>query len=102
MFERHFLEAKTAPCRNVSAPSIERSRPFADEMKYPRIATEDFIAAPWHAPKLQYELSQLVPLAIIVAVGVVFYLMGGKTRQETAAEPAVTVYAHADGPGKAP
>jgi amino acid transporter len=37
--------------------------------------------------RLQYELTQIVPLAVIVGVGVVFYLLGGKTRRETAAEP---------------
>jgi hypothetical protein len=40
----------------------------------------------------QYELSQIVPLAviiiiIIIIIGVVFYLLGTKTRQQTAAEP---------------
>jgi hypothetical protein len=39
--------------------------------------------------RLQYELTQIVPLAIIVAVGVVFYFLGGKTRQEVAAEPVI-------------
>lgn len=29
--------------------------------------------------RLQYELMQIVPLAVIVGVGVVFYLLGGKT-----------------------
>jgi hypothetical protein len=42
-----------------------------------------------------------VPLAVIVGVGVVFYLLGGKTRQETAAEPVVTAYVPADGAGQA-
>jgi amino acid transporter len=37
--------------------------------------------------RLQYELSQIVPLAVIVAIGVVFYLLGGKTRREPATEP---------------
>ena len=38
---------------------------------------------------LQDELSQIVPLAviIIIIIGVVFYLLGTKTRQQTAAEP---------------
>jgi hypothetical protein len=30
-----------------------------------------------------------VPLAVIIAVGVIFYVLGGKTRQETVAEPVV-------------
>ena len=37
--------------------------------------------------RLQYELSQIVPLAVIVGVGVAFYLLGGKTRREPAIEP---------------
>jgi len=32
--------------------------------------------------RLQYELSQIVPLAVIVVVGVAFYRLGGKTRRE--------------------
>jgi hypothetical protein len=40
-----------------------------------------------------------VPLAVIVGVGVVFYLLGGKTRRETAAEP---VYVLADDHEPAP
>jgi glutamate:GABA antiporter len=46
--------------------------------------------------RLQYELTQIVPLAIIVGVGVVFYLLGGKTRRETAAEPVAPAYVPAD------
>jgi hypothetical protein len=37
-----------------------------------------------------------VPLAIIVAVGAVFYFLGRTTRQETAAEPVMPSYAPAD------
>jgi len=46
--------------------------------------------------RLQYELTQIVPLAVIVGVGVVFYLLGGKTRRETTAEPVAPVYVPAD------
>jgi len=46
--------------------------------------------------RLQYELTQIVPLAVIVGVGVVFYLLGGKTRRETAAEPVAPAYVPAD------
>ena len=35
-------------------------------------------------------------LAAIVGVGVVFYLLGGKTRRETAADPVAPVYVPAD------
>jgi amino acid transporter len=37
--------------------------------------------------RLQYELSQIVPLAVLVAVGLVFYLLGRSTREETVAVP---------------
>jgi amino acid transporter len=37
--------------------------------------------------QLQYELSQIVPLAVIIVIGVVFYLLGTKTRQQVADEP---------------
>ena len=37
--------------------------------------------------RLQYELSQIIPLAVIVVIGVVFYLLGAKTRLQTAVEP---------------
>jgi amino acid transporter len=41
--------------------------------------------------RLQYELSQLVPLAVIIVLGLAFYLLGGKTRREPAAAgPPVT------------
>ena len=30
--------------------------------------------------RLQYELSRIVPLTIIIVIGLVFYLLGGKTR----------------------
>jgi amino acid transporter len=36
------------------------------------------------------------PLAVIVGVGVVFYLLGGKTRREAAAEPVAPAYVLAD------
>jgi amino acid transporter len=34
-----------------------------------------------------YELSQIVPLAVIVVIGVIFYALGRNTRAETATEP---------------
>jgi hypothetical protein len=46
--------------------------------------------------RLQYELTQVVPLAVIVGVGVVFYFLGGNTRRETAAEPVAPTYVPAD------
>ena len=44
--------------------------------------------------RLQYELSQIVPLAVIVVIGMVFYFLGGKAREEEVAVPI----AAADGP----
>ena len=37
--------------------------------------------------RLQYELSQFLPLVVIVVIGAVFYLVGGKARQEVVTEP---------------
>jgi glutamate:GABA antiporter len=37
--------------------------------------------------RLQYELSQIVPLAVIVVIGIVFYFLGGKAREEEVAVP---------------
>jgi amino acid transporter len=38
--------------------------------------------------RLQYELSQIVPLIVLIAVGVVFYLLGRTTREQTVDMPA--------------
>jgi glutamate:GABA antiporter len=46
--------------------------------------------------RLQYELSQIVPLAVIVVIGLAFYLLGGKTRREPAVEPATGATTPAD------
>ena len=37
--------------------------------------------------RLEYELSQFVPLAIVVLIGVVFYFLGGGTRRDEVEEP---------------
>ncbi len=37
--------------------------------------------------RLQYELTQFVPLAIIVLLGVIFYVLGGRARQQEVEEP---------------
>ena len=37
--------------------------------------------------RVAYELSQIVPLALIVVVGVILYALGRGTRQQAAAEP---------------
>jgi glutamate:GABA antiporter len=36
--------------------------------------------------RLQYELTQFVPLAIIVLIGLIFYVLGGRTRQQEVEE----------------
>ena len=46
--------------------------------------------------RLQYELSQIVPLAVIVVIGLVFYFLGGKTRREPAVEPVTGATTPAD------
>ena len=53
--------------------------------------------------RLQYELSQIVPLAVIVVIGMVFYFLGGKAREEEVAVPIAAAdgpasHAAADGP----
>jgi glutamate:GABA antiporter len=50
----------------------------------------------------QYELSQLIPLAVIIVIGVVFYLLGTKTRQQMADEPVSPDYPEAVGANPAP
>ena len=52
---------------------------------------DDLAALSFSHQRLQYELSQIVPLAVIIVIGLAFYLLGGKTRQEprSPAEPAV-------------
>jgi amino acid transporter len=52
--------------------------------------------------RLQYELSQLIPLAVIIVIGGVFYLLGTKTRREPAAEPVSPAYPAAAEPDPAP
>jgi amino acid transporter len=49
---------------------------------------DDLAALSFSHQRLQYELSQLVPLAVIIAAGLVFYLLGAKTRSEPAAAVA--------------
>ncbi len=46
--------------------------------------------------RLQYELSQIVPLAVIVVIGLAFYVLGGQTRREPAVEPAAGATPPAD------
>jgi amino acid transporter len=46
--------------------------------------------------RLAYELSQIVPLAVIVLVGAVFYALGRSTRRSAATEPVTVAYRSAD------
>jgi amino acid transporter len=48
--------------------------------------------------RMAYELSQIVPLALIIVVGVVFYALGRTTRQDVATEPVAAAYGPADPP----
>jgi hypothetical protein len=74
-----------------------RHRPAGEEQATAALPANDNLAAlSFSHQRLQYELTQIVPLAVIVGVGVVFYLLGGKTRRETAAEPVAPAYAPAD------
>jgi amino acid transporter len=57
---------------------------------------DDLAALSFSHQRLQYELAQIVPLAVIVLIGVLFYFLGGTTRRETAAEPVAPAYVPAD------
>jgi hypothetical protein len=43
-------------------------------------------ALSFSSQRLQYELTQFVPLAIIVLTGLIFYILSGRTRQQEAEE----------------
>jgi glutamate:GABA antiporter len=47
--------------------------------------------------RLQYELTQFIPLAIIVLVGLVFYVLGGTARRQEVEEPLSAALAPAEG-----
>jgi glutamate:GABA antiporter len=51
--------------------------------------------------RLQYELAQFVPLAIIVVIGLVFYFLGGTTRRQEVEEPLSAALAPAERGGPA-
>ena len=57
---------------------------------------DDLAALSFSHQRLQYELTQIVPLGVIVGLGVLFYVLGGKTRREAAAEPVAPAYVTAD------
>jgi len=45
--------------------------------------------------RLQYELSQLIPLAAIIVIGIIFYFLGSRTRRDVVEEPIAAAYATA-------
>jgi hypothetical protein len=51
--------------------------------------------------RLQYELTQIVPLAVIVVIGLAFYVLGGKTRRDVATEPITGEVAPVSDPDQA-
>jgi len=53
---------------------------------------DDLAALSFSHQRLAYELSQIVPLAVIIVVGVVFYVLGGRTREDVATEPVAAAF----------
>ena len=51
--------------------------------------------------RMAYELSQLVPLAVIIVIGVIFYALGRTTRQNVATEPVTAASVPAAAAGTA-
>jgi amino acid transporter len=47
---------------------------------------DDLAALSFSHQRLQYELTQIVPLAVIIVIGIVFYMLGSRTRREAVAE----------------
>jgi hypothetical protein len=51
---------------------------------YPGIGTaapDSSLPSGFTGQRLQYELSQLIPLAVMVLIGLLFYVLGRRTRQ---------------------
>jgi amino acid transporter len=48
---------------------------------------DDLAALSFSHQRVAHELSQIVPLAVIIVVGVIFYALGRATRQDVATEP---------------
>jgi glutamate:GABA antiporter len=53
-------------------------------------ANDDLAELSFSHERLAYELSQIVPLAVIIIIGVIFYAMGRPTREDVATEPVTT------------
>jgi glutamate:GABA antiporter len=56
---------------------------------------DDLATLSFSHERLQYELTQIVPLAVIIVIGVVFYVLGSRIRRETVAEPVAVAVAPA-------
>jgi glutamate:GABA antiporter len=52
--------------------------------------------------RLQYELTQFVPLAIIVVLGIIFYVLGGRTRRDEVEQPLSAALVPAAAPAPEP
>jgi glutamate:GABA antiporter len=59
---------------------------------------DDLAALGFSHQRLVHELSQIVPLAVIVVIGVVFYALGRRARADTVMEPATGMPASAGEP----
>jgi glutamate:GABA antiporter len=53
---------------------------------------DDLASLSFSHQRMAYELSQIVPLAVIILVGVIFYALGGPTRRSVATEPVAPAY----------
>jgi glutamate:GABA antiporter len=62
---------------------------------------DDLAALSFSHQRTAYELSQIVPLAVIIVVGVIFYALGRPTRQNVATEPVTAAYSPAGAADKA-
>ncbi|HYB89315.1 MAG TPA: APC family permease [Streptosporangiaceae bacterium] len=56
---------------------------------------DDLASLSFSHQRTAYELSQIVPLAVIILVGVIFYALGGPTRRSVATEPVAPAYSQA-------
>jgi len=62
---------------------------------------DDLAALSFSHQRTAYELSQIVPLALIIVIGVIFYALGRTTRQDVATEPVAAASVPAAAAGTA-
>jgi hypothetical protein len=62
---------------------------------------DDLAAFGFSHQRMAYELSQILPLAVIILVGIIFYALGRTTRQNVATEPVTAAYSPARAAGQA-